>query len=125
MLTPAVVKPASMSIVSGNGQTATVGTDSGERRWCSKITDSTGAGVPGALVSFTVSPEGAATLQPSPALTLERRHGDRLTVTLGSTPGRITITAVSYAVSERDLLDHGDCFQLAGYFNGRGHQRRA
>lgn len=97
MLTPAVVKPAGMSIVSGNGQTATVGTTLGAPLVL-EITDSTGAGVPGAFVSFTVSPEGAATLSPSPALTLNDGTVS-LAVTLAGTPGRITITAVSYAVS--------------------------
>ncbi len=95
-LTPLVVKSAAMTIVSGNGQSATVGgalTDP----LVLKVTDTTGAGIPGVFVSFTVSPEGAATITPSPALTLNDGTVS-LTVTLGNTPGPITITAVSYAV---------------------------
>jgi uncharacterized protein (TIGR03437 family) len=95
-LIPLVVKSAAMTIVSGNGQSGTVGgalTDP----LVLKLTDSTGAGIPGVFVSFTVSPEGAATITPSPALTLNDGTVS-LTVTLGNTPGPITITAVSYAV---------------------------
>jgi uncharacterized protein (TIGR03437 family) len=95
-LTPLTVKAASMTIVSGNNQTATVGSIL-SAPLVLKIADSTGAGIPGVMVNFTVSPEGAATITPSPALTLNDGTVS-LTVTLGSTPGPITITAVSYAV---------------------------
>jgi uncharacterized protein (TIGR03437 family) len=97
MLTPQVVRPASMTIVSGNGQAATVGTTLGAALVL-KVSDSAGAGIPGAFVNFAVSPEGAATLSPSPALTLNDGTVS-LTVTLGNTPGPITITASSYDVS--------------------------
>ncbi len=76
VLTPQTVKPASMSIVSGNGQSATVETGLAAPLVL-KITDSTGAGVPGVVVTFTVSPEGAATVTPSPAHHVERWHGYR------------------------------------------------
>lgn len=97
LLTPEAVKPASMSIVSGNGQSATVMTGL-PAPLVLKITDSTGAGVPGALVNFTVSPQDAATVEPSPALTLNDGTVT-VTVTLGSNPGPITITAASYALA--------------------------
>jgi len=97
MLTPVVVRPASMSVVSGDGQTATVG-NTLAAPLVLKVADGKGAGVPGELVNFTVSPEGAATLSPSPALTLNDGTVS-LTVTLGNTPGSITITASAYAVA--------------------------
>jgi uncharacterized protein (TIGR03437 family) len=97
MLALEVVKPASMSIVSGNGQSATVGANL-TAPLVLKITDSTGAGVPGVVVTFTVSPAGAATVQPATAITLN--DGTiTATVTLGSNPGPITITAESYALA--------------------------
>ncbi|HTW67660.1 MAG TPA: hypothetical protein VME17_23750 [Bryobacteraceae bacterium] len=95
-LTPVVDKPASMTIVSGNDQSGTVGSVL-PVPIVLKIADGTGAGVPGVLVSFTVSPEGAAILTPSPALTLNDGTVS-LSVMLGATPGPITITAVSYAL---------------------------
>jgi uncharacterized protein (TIGR03437 family) len=97
MLTPQMVRPAGMTIVSGDGQTAMVGTAL-DAPLVLQVTDATGAGIPGELVNFAVSPVGAATLNPSPALTLNDGTVS-LTVTLGSTPGPITITATSYAVS--------------------------
>jgi uncharacterized protein (TIGR03437 family) len=86
-----------MTIVSGNNQTATVGAIV-PLPLVLKISDSTGAGVPGAFVNFTVSPEGAATISPAPALTLNDGTVS-LSVTLGTTPGPITITASSNGVS--------------------------
>jgi uncharacterized protein (TIGR03437 family) len=97
MLAPQVVKSANMTVVSGDGQSAVVETAL-SAPLVLKVTDSTGAAIPGVLVTFTVSPEGAATVTPTPALTLNDGTVS-LTVTLGSTPGPITITAVSYAVA--------------------------
>jgi uncharacterized protein (TIGR03437 family) len=94
VLTPETVKPAVMSIVSGNGQSATAETGF-SAPLVLKITDSTGAGVPGVIVTFTVSPEGAATVQPTPAITLNDGTVTA-TVALGSSnPGPITITALT------------------------------
>jgi uncharacterized protein (TIGR03437 family) len=62
-----------------------------------KVADSTGAGIPGVVVTFTVSPAGAATVTPSPAITLNDGTVN-LMVTLGNTAGPITITAASYAL---------------------------
>jgi uncharacterized protein (TIGR03437 family) len=97
MLTPLVVKAASMSTVSGNGQSAIVSTTL-TAPLVLKVVDSNGAGVPGVFVNFTVSPDGAAIVSPSPALTLNDGTVS-LTVTLGGTPAPITITATSYAVA--------------------------
>jgi uncharacterized protein (TIGR03437 family) len=97
MLTPQTVKPASMNIVSGNDQSGTVETAL-PAPLVLKITDSTGAGVPGIVVTFTVSPEGAATVQPTPAITLNDGTVTAM-VTLGSNPGAITITALSNALT--------------------------
>jgi uncharacterized protein (TIGR03437 family) len=96
VLTPQTVKPASMSIVSGNSQSATVETGL-PAPLVLKIADSTGAGIPGVLVTFTVSPAGAATITPSPAITLNDGTVTA-TVTMGSNPGPVTITAQSYAL---------------------------
>jgi uncharacterized protein (TIGR03437 family) len=51
------------------------------------------------VVTFTVSPAGAATVQPAPAITLNDGTVTA-TVTLGSNPGPISVTAQSYAVSK-------------------------
>lgn len=96
VLTPESVKAASMSIVSGNGQSATVGAGLAAPLVL-KIADSTGAGVPGAGVNFIVSPEGAATIAPSPAITLNDGTVTAM-VTLGNTPGAVKVTAQSYAL---------------------------
>jgi uncharacterized protein (TIGR03437 family) len=102
MLTPQTVKAASMSMVSGNGQSATVETAL-TAPLVLKITDGTGAGVPGVVVTFTVSPEGAATVQPTPAITLNDGTVTA-TVTLGSNPGPITITALSNQLTNVTFL---------------------
>jgi uncharacterized protein (TIGR03437 family) len=96
LLTPQTVKAATMSIVSGNGQSGTVVMGLAAPLVL-KIADSTGAGVPGASVIFDVNPEGAATVTPSPALTLNDGTVTAA-VTLGTNPGPVTITAVSYAL---------------------------
>ncbi|MGP0070460.1 MAG: hypothetical protein ACLPWF_00800 [Bryobacteraceae bacterium] len=98
VLTPQkVLLPATMSIVSGNSQSGLVGTGLATPVVL-KIVDSTGAGLPGEVVNFTVSPDSAATLQPSPAISLNDGTVT-VTVTLGSNPGPITITASAYAAS--------------------------
>jgi uncharacterized protein (TIGR03437 family) len=96
LLTPQTVKAASMTIVSGNGQSATVGTGL-PAPLVLKITDGTGAGVPGVQVTFTVNPQGAATVSPSPALTLNDGTVTA-TVSLGNTPGTVTITAAAFTL---------------------------
>ncbi len=96
MLTPQTVKAATMSLVSGNNQSGTVGTGLAAPLVL-KIADSTGAGVPAVLVTFTVSPAGAATVTPSPALTLNDGTVSAMVV-LGTNPGPVTITALSYAL---------------------------
>jgi uncharacterized protein (TIGR03437 family) len=97
VLTPQTVKPVTMSIVSGNNQSATVETAL-PSPLVLKIADSTGAGVAGVPVTFTVSPAGAVTITPSPAITLN--DGTiTATVTLGSNGGAVTITALSSGLS--------------------------
>ena len=97
VLAPQTIIPASMSMVSGSGQSGMVGTGL-TAPLVLKITDSTGAGVPGVVVNFTVSPSGSATVNPSPGITLNDGTVTAM-VTLGSNPGPITVTAVSYGVS--------------------------
>jgi uncharacterized protein (TIGR03437 family) len=96
MLAPQTVKAANMSIVSGNSQSGTVGSGLAAPLVL-KISDSTGAGVPGVVVTFTVSPDGAATINPSPAITLNDGTVSAM-VTLGANPGPVTITAFSYGL---------------------------
>jgi uncharacterized protein (TIGR03437 family) len=96
LLTPQTVKAASMTVVSGNSQSATVGSGL-PAPLVLKIADSTAAGVPGVVVTFTVSPAGAATVAPTPAITLNDGTVTA-TVTLGSNPGAVTITAESYGL---------------------------
>ena len=91
MLTPQVVNPANMTIVSGNGQSGTVGMNL-QLPLVLKVTDGTGAPVPGVVVTFSVSPAGAATVQPSPAITLNDGTVTA-TVELGGNSGPVTITA--------------------------------
>jgi len=89
-LTPLVVTPASLSVVSGDKQSATVGTTLGDPLVV-KVTDAGGAGIPGVVVNFTVSPAGAATVNPSPAVTLNDGTVGA-NVTLGMTAGNFSIT---------------------------------
>ncbi len=86
-----------MSVVSGDGQNGTV-ESSLAAPLVLKIADSTGAGVPGVIVTFSVSPSGAATVQPSPAITLNDGTVTA-TVALGSYTGPVTITAASNGLS--------------------------
>jgi uncharacterized protein (TIGR03437 family) len=96
LLTPQTVTPASMSAVSGNGQSATVETGL-PAPLVVKVADGTGAGVAGVLVTFNVSPQGAAIVTPSPALTLNDGTVTAM-VTLGENAGPVTITASAYAL---------------------------
>jgi uncharacterized protein (TIGR03437 family) len=97
MLTPLVVAPASLSIVSGNQQSATVGTALGDPLVI-KVAAAGGAGVPGVIVNFAVNPPGAATVSPSPAITLNDGTVT-VNVTLGAAAGSLTITASANGVS--------------------------
>jgi uncharacterized protein (TIGR03437 family) len=97
-LTPQVVKPANMIVISGDVQSGTVETTLAAPLVL-KVTDSTGAGVPGVVVTFTVSPNGAATVNPSPAVTLNDGTVSAK-LTLGSTAGQITITAFVPAIGK-------------------------
>ncbi len=96
-LTPLVAAPAGMSILSGDKQSGMVGTALGDPLVI-KVSAAGGAGVPGVIVSFTVNPPGAATVNPSPAITL---NDGTVTanVTLGAAAGSFTITASANGVS--------------------------
>jgi hypothetical protein len=76
MLTPVTVSAASLSIVSGDKQSGTVGTQLSSPLVV-KVAEVSGAGVPGVVVNFTVNPPGAATVNPSPAITLKRHRDSR------------------------------------------------
>jgi uncharacterized protein (TIGR03437 family) len=89
-LTPVVIAPASISIVAGDKQSGTVGTALGDPLVI-KVVAAGGAGVPGVTVNFTVNPPGAATVNPSPAITLNDGTVSA-NVLLGMTAGSLTIT---------------------------------
>ena len=97
MLTPLMVAPADLSIVSGNQQSATVGTALGDPL-VMKVAAAGGAGVPGVIVNFAVNPPGAATVSPSPAITLNDGTVT-VNVMLGAAAGSFTITASANGVS--------------------------
>lgn len=90
-LTPLAVTPASLGVVSGDKQSATVGTTFGDPLVV-KVANPSGAGVPGVIVNFTVTPAGAATVAPSPAITLNDGTA-AVNVMLGMAAGSFTITA--------------------------------
>jgi uncharacterized protein (TIGR03437 family) len=94
-LTPKAVTPASIKITGGNNQSATTGAKL-SAPLSVQVLDATGAGVPGVIISFTVSPAGAATV--SPAITLNDGTASAA-VTLGNTAGTITITASAAGAS--------------------------
>jgi len=95
-LTPLAMKPAAITKVSGDNQSGTVSTVLAARLGV-KVADSTGAAVPGVIVTFTVTPAGAATVNPSPAITLNDGTVTA-TVALGSTAGPITIQATATGI---------------------------
>jgi uncharacterized protein (TIGR03437 family) len=96
-LTPQVVTPTAMAIVSGNNQSATVGLKL-TNPIVVKITDASKAGVPGVIVNFAVTPAGAATVNPPQAITLPDGSASAI-VTLGNTAGTVTITAAAAGVT--------------------------
>jgi uncharacterized protein (TIGR03437 family) len=96
-LTPNVVTPAGLTIVSGNNQSGSTGA-SLAAALVVKVVDATGAGVPGVIVSFTVSPLGSATVRPSPAITLNDGTASAM-LTLGTTAGAVTVTASATGLS--------------------------
>jgi uncharacterized protein (TIGR03437 family) len=96
MLTPLQIAPAGMSIVSGNQQSGTVGTALGDPLVV-KVAASGGAAVPGVIVNFAVSPPGAATVSPSPAITLNDGTVSA-NVMLGTTAGNVTVTVSANGV---------------------------
>jgi len=97
VLTPVAINPASISKVSGDGQSGIVGTTLAEQLVL-KVTDAGGTPVPGVTVTFTVTPADAVTLSPSPAISLNDGTIS-LTVTLGNTPGPVTIQALASGVT--------------------------
>jgi uncharacterized protein (TIGR03437 family) len=63
-----------------------------------KVANSSGAAVPGVIVSFTVNPAGAATVSPSPAITLNDGTASAI-VTLGKTAGTVTVSVSATGLS--------------------------
>jgi uncharacterized protein (TIGR03437 family) len=96
-LAPVSISVASMSAVSGDKQSGTVGTQLSSPLVV-KVSDSTMTGVPGVVVNFSVTPAGAATVSPSTAVTLNDGTVSA-TVTLGSTAGNVTIQASAAGVA--------------------------
>ena len=96
-LTPKVTTAAGMSIVSGNNQSGTTGTKLATALVV-KVVDTTGTPLPGVIVSFTVNPAGAATVAPSPAITLNDGTASA-TVVFGPTAGTVSVTASATGLS--------------------------
>lgn len=95
-LTPLVVAPASLSIVDGDKQSGTVGAAL-DNPLIVKVSAAGGAALAGVVIQFTVSPAGAAIVDPSPAITLNDGTAT-VNVTLGNTAGNVTITASAAGV---------------------------
>jgi uncharacterized protein (TIGR03437 family) len=91
-LTPQAVTATAMAILRNN-QSGTVGTQL-LSPIVVRITDAGKAAVSGVVVTFTVTPAGAATVNPAQAITLPDGTASAL-VTLGSTSGAVTITATA------------------------------
>ena len=72
-LTPLAVAPASLGVVSGDKQSATVGTTFGDPLVV-KVADSSGAGVPGVIVNFSGDPGGRCKRDPHARDYVERRN---------------------------------------------------
>ncbi|MGH7618189.1 MAG: Ig-like domain-containing protein, partial [Gemmatimonadaceae bacterium] len=81
---------AALTIVTGNGQSGFVGQTLGAPLVV-KVTSAAGTPFKGAVVKFTVT-SGTATLSPATA-TSDSLGEATTTVTLGSLPGNVTITA--------------------------------
>ena len=90
-LTPTLARPGAISISSGNNQQGAIGGVL-PAPLVVKITGSNGAALSGVIVTFAASPPSAATLDPSTAITLNDGTASA-TVTLGGTPGTVTIAA--------------------------------
>jgi len=90
-LTPTLARPGAISIAAGNGQQGTTGVVL-PAPLVVKITDSNGMALPGVIVAFATSPSGAATLNPSTAITLNDGTASTA-VTLGGSIGAVTVTA--------------------------------
>ncbi len=90
-LTPKAVTISSIKITGGNNQSGNTGVALSSPL-AVQVVDGTGAGVPGAIVNFSVTPAGAAAVSPSTAITLN--DGSAATnATLGNTASTITVTA--------------------------------
>ena len=96
-LTPKVITGGVLSIITGNNQSAPAGAQL-PLPLIMKISDATGGPIPGVLISFTVTPSGAATVSPSPTITLNDGTASAR-VTLGTFTGAVTITASATGVS--------------------------
>lgn len=97
MLAPKAVTPSAIKVTGGNNQSGNTGA-SLKTPLSVQVVDASGAGVPGVIVNFSVTPAGAATLSPSPAITLNDGTASA-TVTLGNTAGGVTIAASATGVS--------------------------
>jgi len=90
-LTPQPVVPVAMTKVSGDGQQGNTGAIL-KSPLMVKVTDHSGAGLAGVIVTFTATPSTGATLGSSPAITLNDGTASTA-VTLGATAGAVIVTA--------------------------------
>jgi uncharacterized protein (TIGR03437 family) len=91
MLHPQILNPAAVAISGGNGQSATAGMPLGSPLTV-KVTDATGAGVPGVVVSYLLTPQSAATLSNPTAITLPDGTAT-VRVTLSASVGAFIVAA--------------------------------
>jgi uncharacterized protein (TIGR03437 family) len=97
-LTPAPIVPATLSAVSGDGQSGGAGTVL-KLPLVVKVSDRTGAGLAGVIVNFTVSPSSAATLSLASAITLNDGTASTNVLLAGTAAGTLTITAAVNGIS--------------------------
>ncbi len=91
-LVPAPVAPATLSIVSGNGQQGGAGTAL-KAPLVVQVTDQAGAGVAGVIVTFSATPGSAATPTLSSAITLNDGTASTNVNLSATAAGAVTITA--------------------------------
>jgi uncharacterized protein (TIGR03437 family) len=91
MLTPKTVTAAALTLVSGNNQSGAAGVTL-TSSLVVKVADSSKNPIPNVIVSFSVTPAGAAVISPSTALTLPDGTAS-VSVALGTQTGPITVTA--------------------------------
>ena len=103
--------PATLSVVSGNGQTGTAGTVLANP-FVVRVTDASGVPVPGVPVTFTVA-AGGGTMSAASAVTNIRGEAAAI-LTLGTTPGTNSVAASAQDAGGAPLTGSPVIFTAAG-----------